>query len=155
MRLESCYAIGVWSDRDSSEIREALRIMGMDELPIRYLDGDDAPAMYKDRDVEGEPVPMAVLRAMEADADAPWMIRDRMLAEMGWSPGDMTWEEWKMATEVSSKEEISPKAQCSAAAPGEKVDLISLDAVNAINALIPTQLDLYSESESIRQSGKE
>jgi hypothetical protein len=147
--LEFGLAIGVWCDRDGPHIREALRVMGWEGVPVKYLDGDNVPNRYKDRDVDGEPVPIAVLRAMEAEVDAPWMIRDRMLAEMGWQPEGMTWEEWRMTTPVSSEEAPDPDVEGSASAPRERVDLVSPYAVNAINAVIHTQLDLYTEPDAM------
>lgn len=39
MILESSATIGVWSDLDGPEIREALRTLGHAGLPVRYLDG--------------------------------------------------------------------------------------------------------------------
>jgi hypothetical protein len=149
LKLGGLFAIGVWSDRDGLHIREALRFMGLEELPIKYLDGDNVPDTYKGRDVDGEPVPIAVLRAMEAEADAPWIIRDRMLAEMRWRPEGMTWEEWRITTPVSPDEDPNPDVEEGESDSGEKVSLISRYAVNAINAVIQNQLDLYSEPDAI------
>ena len=64
-------------------------------LPIRYLDAVGIPMRYKSRSVEGEPVPMNVLRAMEVNPVEPWVIRDRMLDEMGWCSKGRPWAEWK------------------------------------------------------------
>lgn len=50
---------------------------------------------YKLRKAPGEPVPGNVLAAMEQAADEPWVVRDRMLAEMGWTPNGILWAEWK------------------------------------------------------------
>jgi hypothetical protein len=80
--LDGVFFVGVWSDLDGPDIREALQIAELGDLGIRYLDGDDVPAMYKERDVEGEPVPWRVLRAMQVAREEPWIVRDRMLAEM-------------------------------------------------------------------------
>jgi hypothetical protein len=146
--LEVGLAIGVWSDRDGPHIREALRLVGLEELPVQYLDGDNVPDMYKDRDVDGEPVPMAVLRAMEAEPDQPWTKRDQMLAEMGWCPEGMTWEEWRMTTPVNSEEAPDPDVEGDPPAPGEKVDLFSPYAVNAINAVTDAQLGFSFEQEN-------
>jgi hypothetical protein len=79
VRLETGAAIGIWSDLDSPSIRNALRVLGMAELPIRYLDGPDIPLRYKLRRVPGEPVPDYVRAAMERHPKAPWKIRDQML----------------------------------------------------------------------------
>jgi hypothetical protein len=57
MRLDGQFTIGVWSDLDGAKIRVALRSLGMDRLPVRYLDGAGIPLRYKLRRVEGEPVP--------------------------------------------------------------------------------------------------
>ncbi len=85
--LNGTTVIGVWSDLDGPKIRAALRMLGMDRLPIRYLDGAGIPAQYKLRLAAGEPVPMKVLDAMERHRDAPWQVRDRMLKEMAWCHG--------------------------------------------------------------------
>jgi hypothetical protein len=58
MRLDGAFTIGVWSDLDGPDVRTALRVLGMDGLPVRCLDGADIPMRYKARRVEGEPVPM-------------------------------------------------------------------------------------------------
>jgi hypothetical protein len=81
MALEDGATIGVWSDLDGLEIRSALRTIGLDRLPVRYLDGARAPMRYKVRRVEGEPVPMCVLAEMERSAAEPWAVRERMLAK--------------------------------------------------------------------------
>jgi len=57
MRLEGVASIGVWSDLDGPDVRRALRTLGMDRLPVRYLDGADIPMRYKLRRGKGEPVP--------------------------------------------------------------------------------------------------
>jgi hypothetical protein len=79
-------AIGVWSDLDGPEIRAALRTLGEDHLPVRYLDGAKVPMRYKVRRVDGEPVPLNVLAAMEQNPVEPWKVRDRTLKHMGWRP---------------------------------------------------------------------
>jgi hypothetical protein len=84
MALEGGATMGVWSDLDGPEVRAALRTFGSDRLPLRYLDGAGVPMRYKVRRVEGEPVPMNVLAEMERDPAEPWMVRDRMLNEIGW-----------------------------------------------------------------------
>jgi hypothetical protein len=76
--LDSGFALGVWSDLDNGEIRQALRTLKLASLPVRYLDGAGIPARYKLRRVDGKPVPMDVLRAMEQNPEQPWLIRDRM-----------------------------------------------------------------------------
>jgi hypothetical protein len=85
MTLEEGPAVGVWSDLDAPEVRAALRTFGSDGLPILYLDGLGVPGRYKLRRVKGEPVPLNVLRAMEAHPGDPWTIRDRMLQDMRWN----------------------------------------------------------------------
>jgi hypothetical protein len=57
MQLEGVATIGVWSDLDGPEVRQALRVMGMDEIPVRFLDGAGIPTRFKLRRAEGEPVP--------------------------------------------------------------------------------------------------
>jgi len=84
MALETGATIGVWSDLDGPEVRAALRTFGSDSLPVRYLDGAGIPIRYKLRRVEGEPVPMNVLAEMERHPEKSWVVRDRMLKEMGW-----------------------------------------------------------------------
>lgn len=84
MLLEGAIAIGVWSDLDGPEIRSALRTIGLERLPMRYIDGAGIPVQCKLRRVEGEPVPMQVLAEMERHPAEPWTVRDRMLMEMGW-----------------------------------------------------------------------
>jgi hypothetical protein len=84
MALEGGATIGVWSDLNGPEVRAALRTFGSDRLPVRYLDCAGVPMRYKARRVEGEPVPMNVLAAMEQHPEEPWKVRDRMLSEMGW-----------------------------------------------------------------------
>jgi len=84
MALEAGATIGVWSDLDGPEVRAALRAIGSDRLPVRYLDGAGVPMRYKARRLVGEPVPMNVLAAMERHPVEAWKVRDRMLSEMGW-----------------------------------------------------------------------
>jgi hypothetical protein len=84
MTLEDGEAIGAWSDLDGPEIRAALRACKKGGFAVRYLDGAGIPEHYKLRRVEGEPVPLSVLREMEKCPEAPWEVRDRILAEMGW-----------------------------------------------------------------------
>jgi hypothetical protein len=79
--------VGIWSDRDCPQIRQALAALELGTLEVRYLDGPGIPDHYKLRQIAGEPVPMNVLEQMMADtraAAAPWKIRDRMLADMKW-----------------------------------------------------------------------
>jgi hypothetical protein len=74
--------IGIWSDLDSPAIRSALHILGVDELPIRYLDGPGVPLRYKLRHVAGEPLPESVRLEMERSPE-PWRVREQMLGR-GW-----------------------------------------------------------------------
>jgi hypothetical protein len=74
MALEGGATIGVWSDLDGPEVRAALRTLGSDRLPVRYLDGAGVPMRYKVRRVEGEPVPMNVLAEMERHPTEPWKV---------------------------------------------------------------------------------
>lgn len=76
---------GIWSDRDSRNVRRALAIFGSAEREVRYLDGPAIPDRYKERRVAGTPVPMNVLQAMMMAAAGglkPWEVRDKMLADM-------------------------------------------------------------------------
>jgi hypothetical protein len=73
--------IGIWSDLDSPAIRSALRLLQMDHLPIRYLDGAGIPERYRERRVDGNPMPPDIREAMEQNPE-PWTVRDRMLREM-------------------------------------------------------------------------
>lgn len=57
MNLAGGVTIGIWSDLDGPEIRAALRVLEMQERPIRYLDGPGVPIRYKVRRVSGEPGP--------------------------------------------------------------------------------------------------
>jgi hypothetical protein len=97
MALQDGATIGVWSDLDGPEVRAALRAFRSDGLPVRYLDGAGVPMRYKVRRVDGEPVPMNVLAAMEQHTAEPWKVRDRMLNEMGWCPKGIPWAERKAA----------------------------------------------------------
>lgn len=78
MSLEGRATIGVWADLDGPEVRAALRILGADRVPVRYLDGAGIPMRYKLRRVAGEPVPMSVLAEMKQHPADPWKVRDRM-----------------------------------------------------------------------------
>jgi hypothetical protein len=78
MRPEGGDVIGVWSDLDSPAIRHSLRILGMDELQVRYLDGPGVPMKFKLRRVTGEPVTEYVRLAMERHPD-PWKAREQIL----------------------------------------------------------------------------
>jgi hypothetical protein len=83
MDLNGTTTIGVWSDLDSAGIRTALATLGIDSMPVRYLDGSGIPLRYKVRRIVGEPVPANVLAEMEQTPDEPWTVRDRMLTAMG------------------------------------------------------------------------
>ena len=84
MALADGVAVGVWADLDGPKVRTALQVLGLDGLPVRYLDGRGIPIRYKARAVEGEPVPLDVLAAMEGHPMEPWTARGRLLAEMRW-----------------------------------------------------------------------
>ncbi len=47
----SSVVVGVWSDLDGQEVREALRVLGMGGLPVRHLDDPDVPLGLKVRSV--------------------------------------------------------------------------------------------------------
>jgi hypothetical protein len=92
MALESGNTVGIWSDRDSPEIRLALRVLHLDEMPIRYLDGSAVPLRYKSRRIAGEPLPLNVVAEMERCIDGePWERRDVMLTEMNCRPEGIRW----------------------------------------------------------------
>jgi hypothetical protein len=93
--VDGVVTIGVWSDLDGPEIRAALRTLGNDRIPVRYLDGSGIPPRYKLRRVEGEPVPISVLVEMERQPAAPWQVQDQMLKEMGWCSKGIPWVEWR------------------------------------------------------------
>jgi len=95
MQLDGVATVGIWSDLDGPELRNALRRFGSDQLPVRYLDGAGVPVRYKLRRVAGEPEPMSVLAEMERHPEEPWKVRDRMLQEMGWYSVAGSWAEWK------------------------------------------------------------
>jgi hypothetical protein len=84
LELEGQALIGVWADQDSPIIRAALQIVGWGDLPVRYLDGAGVPDRYKGTRLSMEPVPIAVLHAMEAALEKPWSVRDEMLARVRW-----------------------------------------------------------------------
>ena len=56
MILETGTTVGIWSDKDTAGIRNALRTLGHEALPVRYLDSAGVPMRYKARRVEGGPV---------------------------------------------------------------------------------------------------
>jgi hypothetical protein len=87
-------AIGVWSDLDGPEIREAIPVFHPHGVPVRYLDGD-VPMKYKLRRVPGEPVPANVLAAMKREPWEPWKVRDKMLAGTGWNPEPVPWARYQ------------------------------------------------------------
>jgi hypothetical protein len=106
MVLETATTIGIWSDLDGPEIREALQTLGHEHLPVRYLDGAGIPAHYRLRRVEGEPVPANVVAEMERNTAEPWKVRDQVLTEIGWHP---------KGTPAAKVENRSPKASAPAA----------------------------------------
>jgi hypothetical protein len=94
MEINGTLTVGVWSDLDGPEIREALRILNLANFPVRYLDGAGIPDRFKVRDVAGECVPLNVLAEMErnpAEEAQPWEVRDQMLEQMDWRK----WPDWK------------------------------------------------------------
>ncbi len=94
MRLTGAVSIGLWTDLDRPELRAALRTLGLDRLPVLYLDGHGVPMQYKLRRVSGQPVPISVLREMERHPAEPWKVRDRMLREMRWESNGKPWAGW-------------------------------------------------------------
>jgi hypothetical protein len=80
---DGVFTIGIWSDKDSRELRDAIRLHHPDAMPrVRYLDGAGVPPRFKLRRVPGDPVPLSVLREMERNPEEPWVVRDLMLAAM-------------------------------------------------------------------------
>jgi hypothetical protein len=55
--------LGVWRAMDSPELREAFKLLRLDRLPLRYLDGADIPERYK------VPVPEALARARKKQGE--------------------------------------------------------------------------------------
>jgi hypothetical protein len=98
MVLDGLVTIGLWSDLDGPEIREALRTQGHERLSVLYLDGADVPIRYKLQQVQGEPVPLSVLAEMDRHPADPWKVRDRILREIGWFPKRCFWGQRKAAT---------------------------------------------------------
>jgi hypothetical protein len=85
--------IGVWSNLDSETIRTTLKLTGLDQLPIQYIDSSSTPDHFKTSRLSGDPVPSDVLAAMEATiTDRPWKVRDELLGRMHWCN---SWEEWQ------------------------------------------------------------
>jgi hypothetical protein len=95
MQLDGVVTIGIWSDLDGPEIRDALRTLGSGQIPVRYLDTAGVPPQYKLRRVEGEPVPMNVLGEMERHPNEPWKVRDQTLQGMEWRSQPISWADWK------------------------------------------------------------
>lgn len=83
IELSGQLKVGIWSDLDSPEVREALRTLGLAALSVVYLDDPEVPLEYHIRTVPGESVPLDVLEKMK-QSTKPWEVRDRLLAEMGW-----------------------------------------------------------------------
>ena len=91
MRVDDEEVVGIWSDLDGPEVRDALRTFGSDSLPVRYLDGDRIPMRFKLRRVDGEPVTPEIRAAMERAHEKPWTVRNRMLKEIGWNVKPELW----------------------------------------------------------------
>jgi hypothetical protein len=97
-------AVGIWSDLDSVELRQALHFLGL--VPVCYLDGSGVPLRYKVTKLAGEPVPMNVLAEMERSiSDEPWTICDRMLREIRWHSTPIPWR-------LNSGEMVSRAPRC-------------------------------------------
>jgi hypothetical protein len=105
MQLNGVFTVGIWSDLDCLEIREALKLFGSGDAPVRYVDGSGIPVRYKLRRVAGDPVPMNVLAEMERHPAEPWKVRDRMLREMKWHAKPIPWpaESDRQKTAASAK----------------------------------------------------
>ena len=107
LALEGRPAIGVWSDLDGPEIRAALRVIGLQSLPVRYLDGSGIPMRYKVRRVEGQPVPLSVLIEMERHTSEPWAGRDRLLKALGWRSKPIVWSDSEPKLQNGSRNDLS------------------------------------------------
>jgi hypothetical protein len=103
--------IAIWSDLDCVEIRAALRAIRADVYPVRYLDGPEVPVEYKGRSVPGEPVPKNVLAAMLETPQAPWVVRDRMLRKMHWTPNGISPEQFLVEHVTRETERIAANAK--------------------------------------------
>jgi hypothetical protein len=93
MELDGVMTVGLWSDLDCPEIREALRVFGSGEAPVRYLDGPSVPDRFKLRRVAGDPVPLSVLAEMEQHSEEPWKVRNELLLKMDWHQAS-SWNVW-------------------------------------------------------------
>jgi len=83
--LNGVPVLGLWSDLDGPHLRAAIRILGNQNVPVRYLDGPGIPMRFKARRMKGTPVPLDIVQAMQdAEIEPPWEVRDRMLRAIGW-----------------------------------------------------------------------
>jgi hypothetical protein len=116
--------IGLWSDLDSPDIRDALRTVDLARIPVAYLDGSNIPVKYKTRTVAGEPVPLSVLAEMERHInDHPWRVRDRLLKAIDWTPQGIRWADlidW--STPPPENKQPEPKQTPRDDAPAPKAD---------------------------------
>ena len=62
---------------------------------VRNLHEPTIPAVYRGRHEERETVPLSVLGGMEQHPSVPWMIRNQMLKEIGWTAKATSRTEWK------------------------------------------------------------
>lgn len=49
IRLDDVFTIGIWRDLDAPELRGAIAVAGLVNLPVRFLDEDDLPERYRVR----------------------------------------------------------------------------------------------------------
>jgi hypothetical protein len=153
LKLKGRFVIGVWSDRDKPEVRAALDVLGMGQLPIRYLDSDTVPESYKVSSFKDQPIPWRVLKAMEEQSEAPWIVRDRLLDEIGWCPEGMTWEKWRMQS-LARQKSYNVRNQDTQPVQ-DNIESVTPDAVNAINAVTDSQLPFKFESEILEDQSNE
>jgi len=57
------FALGVWRCLGSPELREAFKVLRLDRLPLRYLEGADVPELYK------TPEPEVLVRRKQRQGD--------------------------------------------------------------------------------------
>jgi hypothetical protein len=118
--------VGIWSDQDSPAIRAALKVVGWDELPVKYLDSADVPVRFKGSRLSSEPVPLRVLAAMQAASAEPWKIRDELLAGVRWYD---SWEEWmrEQRRRAFANKDAPPLPETEPAVDGRSARGIAID----------------------------
>jgi hypothetical protein len=89
----------VWATRDCAELREALRVAGFCDLPVRFFEGSFVPDEHKlwpvaEEDSELTPDVLDAMERTEASSGEPWVVRDERMAGIRWYG---CWAEWKAA----------------------------------------------------------